>query len=84
MLGDSWADELRADRVPQVVDYLRNELQALRSHPSNYYSLGAVYMWSGVLENLRGFLNLYDSNVEFSAAVIYLVNQIVETREATE
>ena len=47
MLGDSWIDELRADRIPQVVDYLREELQALRMYPSNYYSLGAVYMWSG-------------------------------------
>ena len=47
MLGDSWIDELRADRTVQVVDYLRRELQAPRLYPSNYYSLGAVYMWSG-------------------------------------
>jgi hypothetical protein len=48
MLGDSWVDELRADRVSQVADYLRKELQALRSYPSNYYSLGAVHMWPGL------------------------------------
>lgn len=47
MLGDSWIDELRADRIAQVVDYLRKELQSRRLYPSNYYSLGAVYMWSG-------------------------------------
>jgi lipoprotein NlpI len=47
MLGDSWIDELRADHMAQVVDYLRKELQTPRLYPSNYYSLGAVYMWSG-------------------------------------
>jgi tetratricopeptide (TPR) repeat protein len=47
MLGDSWIDELRADHTVQIVDYLRRELQTSRLYPNNYYSLGAVYMWSG-------------------------------------
>jgi hypothetical protein len=60
MLGDSWVDELRADRVAQVVDYLRKELQAPRSYPSNYYSLGAVYMWSG---DYRSALAHFDEQI---------------------
>jgi hypothetical protein len=60
MVGDSWVDELRADRVAQVVDYLRKELQALRSYPSNYYSLGAVYMWSG---DYRSALAHFDEQI---------------------
>jgi len=47
MLGDSWIDELRAEHTVQVVDYLRRELQTPRLYPSNYHSLGAVYIWSG-------------------------------------
>ena len=47
MLGDSWIDELRSDHVAQVIDHLRKELQAASLYPSNYYSLGAVHMWSG-------------------------------------
>lgn len=46
MLGDSWIDELRSDRTTEVIDHLRKELQTPRLYPSNYYSLGAVYMWS--------------------------------------
>jgi len=46
MLGDSWVDELR------VTAQLRSSIICGRNfktpdlHPSNYYSLGAVYMWS--------------------------------------
>ena len=47
MHGDSWIDELRSDRITEVVDHLRKELRIPSLHPSNYYSLGAVYMWSG-------------------------------------
>jgi hypothetical protein len=43
-LGDSWTEELRADRIAQVVDYLRKELRALRSYPSNYYTLGSLHV----------------------------------------
>ncbi len=60
MPGDNWIDELRAGRAAQVVDYLRNELQALRSYPSNYYSLGAVYMWSG---DYRSALAHFDEQI---------------------
>jgi|SRR5580700_6888105 tetratricopeptide (TPR) repeat protein len=59
-LGDSWTDELRADRIAQVVDYLRKELRALRSYPSNYYTLGAVYMWSG---DYRSALAHFDEQI---------------------
>jgi hypothetical protein len=47
MPGDSWIDELRADRIDQAIDHLRQELRTTRLFPSNYYSLGAAYMWSG-------------------------------------
>jgi tetratricopeptide (TPR) repeat protein len=60
MLGDSWVDELRADRTAQVVDYLRKELQTPDLHPSNYYSLGAVYMWSG---DYRSALAHFDEQI---------------------
>ena len=56
MLGDSWIDELRSDRIAQVVDHLRKELQT----PSNYYSLGAVYMWSG---EYRSALEHFDEQI---------------------
>ena len=60
MLGDSWIDELRADRTVQVVDYLWRELQTPRLYPSNYYSLGAVYMWSG---DYRSALAHFDEQI---------------------
>jgi hypothetical protein len=60
MLGDSWIDELRADRIAQVVDYLRKELQTPHLYPSNYYSLGAVYMWSG---DYRSALTHFDEQI---------------------
>jgi tetratricopeptide (TPR) repeat protein len=60
MLGDSWIDELRADRIAEVVDYLRKELQTPHLHPSNYYSLGAVYMWSG---DYRSALAHFDEQI---------------------
>ena len=47
MLSDGWIDELRADRIGQALDHLRNKLQTPTLFPSNYYGLGAVYMWSG-------------------------------------
>jgi tetratricopeptide (TPR) repeat protein len=60
MLGDSWIDELRADRIAEVVDYLRKELQTPHLYPSNYYSLGAVYMWSG---DYRSALAHFDEQI---------------------
>jgi hypothetical protein len=51
---------LRADHIAQVVDYLRNELRALHSYPSNYYTLGAVYMWSG---DYRSALAHFDEQI---------------------
>jgi tetratricopeptide (TPR) repeat protein len=60
MLGDRWIDELRGDRIAQVVDYLRKELQTPRLYPSNYYSLGAVYMWSG---DYRSALAHFDEQI---------------------
>lgn len=60
MIGDSWIDELRADRLAQAVDYLRRELQTSRLDPSNYYSLGAVYMWS---EDYRSALAHFDEQI---------------------
>ena len=60
MLGDSWIDELRADRIAEVVDYLRKELRAPSMYPSNYYSLGAVYMWSG---DYRSALAHFDEQI---------------------
>ncbi len=60
MVGDDWIDELRADRIAQVVDYLRKELQTPRMYPSNYYSLGAVYMWSG---DYRSALAHFDAEI---------------------
>jgi len=48
MLNDSWIDDLRAGRVDEALDQLRhNELLSDTFSPSDYYSLGAVYMWSG-------------------------------------
>lgn len=47
MPSDKWIDDLRADRIDQALDYLRKELQSPSLSPSNYYSLGAVYMWAG-------------------------------------
>ena len=60
MLGDSWIDELRAGHTDEVVDYLRKELQTDRLYPSNYYSLGAVYMWSG---DYRSALTHFDEQI---------------------
>src|SRR5713226_2846285 len=47
MSAESWIDELRADRINEAVEHLRQELRASNNYPSNYYSLGAVFMWSG-------------------------------------
>lgn len=60
MHGDSWIDELRSDRIAQVVDYLRKELQRPTLYPSNYYSLGAVLMWSG---DYRSALAHFDEQI---------------------
>src|SRR5215469_505549 len=60
MLGDSWIDELRSDRIAEVVDHLRKELQSPSLYPSNYYSLGAVYMWSG---DYRSALTHFDEQI---------------------
>jgi hypothetical protein len=60
MLGDSWIDELRSDRIAEVVDHLRKELQTPSLYPSNYYSLGAVYMWSG---DYRSALAHFDEQI---------------------
>jgi hypothetical protein len=46
-MPSDWIDELRADRIGQALDNLRLQLQSPSLFPSNYYSLGAVYMWSG-------------------------------------
>jgi tetratricopeptide (TPR) repeat protein len=56
MPTDSWIDELRADRIDQALDHLRQELQS----PSNYYSLGAVYMWS---EDYQSALVHFDEQI---------------------
>ena len=60
MLGDSWIDELRSDRIAEVVDHLRKELQSPSLYPSNHYSLGAVYMWSG---DYRSALAHFDERI---------------------
>ncbi len=60
MLGDSWIDELRSDRITEVIDHLRKELQTPHLYPSNYYSLGAVYMWSG---DYRSALAHFDEQI---------------------
>jgi tetratricopeptide (TPR) repeat protein len=60
MLGDSWIDELRSDRIAEVVDHLRKELQTPSLYPSNYYSLGAVYLWSG---DYRSALAHFDKQI---------------------
>jgi tetratricopeptide (TPR) repeat protein len=44
---DSWIDELRADRTDQALDHLQQQLSTSPLFGSNYFSLGAVYMWSG-------------------------------------
>lgn len=61
MLGDSWIDELRSDRITEVVDHLQKELQSSRSYPSNYYSLGAVYMWAA---EYRSALAHFDEQIQ--------------------
>ena len=47
MLSDGWIDEVGADRIDQALGNLRLQLRSSSLFPSNYYSLGAVYMWSG-------------------------------------
>jgi hypothetical protein len=44
---DRWIEELRADRINQALADLRLDLES----PSNFYSLGAVYMWTGDYES---------------------------------
>jgi hypothetical protein len=44
---DAWIDDVRSGRAKEAIDYLREELRTARMYPSNFYSLGAVYMWSG-------------------------------------
>ena len=60
MVGDSWIDELRSDHIAEVVDHLRKELQTPNLYPSNYYSLGAVYMWS---EDYRSAFAHFDEQI---------------------
>jgi hypothetical protein len=60
MRGDSWIDELRSERIAEVVDHLRKELQTPSLYPSNYRSLGAVYMWSG---EYRSALSHFDEQI---------------------
>jgi tetratricopeptide (TPR) repeat protein len=45
--NDAWIDDVRSGRAKEAIDYLRKELQNPGMYPSNYYSLGAVYMWAG-------------------------------------
>jgi len=47
MPSDQWIDELRDGRTDDVLNHLRTALRSSELYPSNYYSLGAVYMWSG-------------------------------------
>jgi len=47
MPPDSWIDQLRLHRIDEALDHLRLELKSPGNYPSNYYSLGAAYMWSG-------------------------------------
>jgi len=47
MLGDSWVDELRADRTAQVVDYLRRNFRLPTSIPATITVWAQSNMWSG-------------------------------------
>jgi tetratricopeptide (TPR) repeat protein len=57
---DRWIDDLRADRIDQALDYLRKELQNPSLFASNYFSLGAVHMWSG---DYRSALAQFDDQI---------------------
>jgi tetratricopeptide (TPR) repeat protein len=60
MATDSWIEDLRADRVTEAIDYLRHEIQSSKNYPSNYYSLGAAYMWA---EDYRSALAHFDEQI---------------------
>ena len=56
MPTETWVEDLRAGRNDVAFDHLRRD----RPSPSKFYSLGAVYMWAGeiqqTLDHFRGYI----------------------------
>lgn len=61
MPAGDWTDELRAERVKTALDRLKKELRSGSNYPSDYYSLGAMYMWS---EDYASALTHFDEQIQ--------------------